>query len=152
MDREDDWLLEERTARDNASVEKNRGACVELQEPGVSHFATQEEDMFLTFMPSPPPTTFEAATVGRSARWLSIRRRRKPQYQTTARIWTLRHTTRRCRQMRPQNPPTISPKHIRARTDVGRPLESLQGKELRRVTGQMGLTLACTPDEKERPS
>ena len=57
MDREDDWLLEEGTARDNASVEEDRGACVELQEPGVN-LATQEEDMFLTFTPSPPPTTF----------------------------------------------------------------------------------------------
>ena len=60
-------LLEvEGIAVQNASVEGDRDPLFDLQEPGVSHLATQEKARSL-ILPSPtPPTTPEAASTQRS--------------------------------------------------------------------------------------
>ena len=47
-------------------MSKRKDPHVELQEPGVSHFATPEEDMFLTLPSLPPTITPEAARTQRS--------------------------------------------------------------------------------------
>ena len=69
MDGKEDNSLEveeEGTAGDNASVEGDIGPRVELQDPGVSPLATQEDVGLLTPPPSPPPITPEAASTQRS--------------------------------------------------------------------------------------
>src|SRR5712691_238336 len=70
MDGKEDHSLEveeEGIARENASVEGDIGPRVELQDPGVSPLATQEDVGSLTPPSSPPtPTTPEAASTQRS--------------------------------------------------------------------------------------
>ena len=49
IDREDDLsLVEEETARENASVGEDKEPHIELQKPGVSHLAMLEEAQSLT--------------------------------------------------------------------------------------------------------
>jgi len=69
MDGKEDHSLkveEEEIAGDNASVERDMGPRVELQDPRVSPLATQEEVGSLTPPSSPPPITPEAASTQRS--------------------------------------------------------------------------------------
>jgi len=69
MDGKEDHSLEveeEGIAGENASVERDIGPRVELQDPGVSPLATQEEVGSLTPPSSPPPITPEAASTQRS--------------------------------------------------------------------------------------
>ena len=81
----DDLPEEDGAAGKHASIEGDKVPRVELQETGVSHLTTPEDDMLLT-----TPGILESLNK-----------------KTVARIWNRRCTTRRC-QTRAQNlPPTI---------------------------------------------
>ena len=64
---EPETLLEkEGIAKENASVKEDSDPRIELQESGVSHLATLEEDKFLTTSSSLPSTTSKAARMQHS--------------------------------------------------------------------------------------
>ena len=69
MDGKEDHLLkveEEGIAGKNASIERDIGPCVKLQDPGVSPLATQEDVRSLTPPSSSSPITPKAASMQRS--------------------------------------------------------------------------------------
>jgi hypothetical protein len=43
------------------NMEENIGSCIQLQDPRISHLATQDEAESLTVSSSPPPTDLQAA-------------------------------------------------------------------------------------------
>ena len=145
VDEEDDQLLEVEengATRKTASVEGDMDPRVELQMPGVSYLATQENARSFTLSPPPPPppTTSEAASMQRSpavnAGTLAI-----PEPNHSANLEPQPHNT---------PPPDEGmktstdhpPQQIRVPTDAGGLLESLRGEQTRCTMGQMGPTPA----------
>jgi len=146
MDTEEDCLLkveEDGAIGKAASVEGDISPCVELQDPGVSCLATQEDAGSLTLSSSPPPTTLEAASMQRS-----------PAASTgMPNIPVPDHGT----DLEPQLPNEAVeypihqlPKQSQAPTKVGGLLKSLLGKESQCAMGHRGLTSART-HEGETP-
>ena len=139
-DRPEDMLEEDGITRENASVKEDRVPHIELQESGVSHLATPEEDMFLTLSSSSPPTTSDAARAWRSLAvntgTLAI-----PILDQGAVLEPLPHD------MPVPNKGVESPDHhpseqSQAPTEVRGPLESLLGEASQCAMGQMVLTSA----------
>jgi len=139
-DRPEDMLEEDGIAWENASVEEDRVPHIKLQESGVSHLATPEEDMFLTSSSSSPPTTSDAARAWRllavNTGTLAI-----PILDQGAVLELPLHD------MPVPNKGMESPDHhpseqSQAPTEVRGPLESLLGEASQRAMGQMVLTLA----------
>ena len=134
-------------ARENASVEEDRVPRIELQESGVSHLATLEEDMFLTSSSSSsPPTTSEAARTQR-LQAVNTGTPASPVPDHSADLELPPHDTP------PPNeaaePPIHQPpEQIQAPTEVGGPLKSLTGEASQRAMGQMGLTSAQAHEGK----
>ena len=138
MDGKEDHSLEveeDGIAGDNASVEGDIGPRVELQDPGVSPLATQEDVGLLTPpSPSPPPTP-EAASTQRSpavnAGTPAIPEPEDrgadldpPPHDTPLPDEAVEHSNHQ------------SPKQIQAPTEAGGQLESLRGETSRRAMGQ----------------
>jgi len=124
------------------SVKGDIGPCVELQEPGVSCLATQENARSLTLPSPPPPTTLETASTQCS-----------PAANTgTPDIPVPDHGTDL--ELPPHDTPLPNkaaeppihqpPEQTQAPTGVGGLLESLLGEASQRAKGQRSLTLAHT--------
>ena len=143
MDTEEDqpYVLEEDgIARENASVEEDGDPRIELQEPGVSHLATQEKAGSLTLSSLPPLTTLEAASTQCSPA-VNTGTPAIPEPDRGANLEPQPHDT-------PQPNEAAEPhfqqplEQIHAPTVAGGPLESLPGEESQRVMGQTGQTSA----------
>jgi len=128
------------TVGGDASVEGDRNPRVELQEPGVSYLATQENAGSLTLPLSPPPITLEAA---------------RTQFLPVVNAGTLATPKPEDRGTNLDPPPPDeaaepptqqSHEQIRGLTNEGEPLQSLRGEQTRRAMGQMGLMLARAPE------
>ena len=117
-------LEEEGTAGENASVEEDRDPRVELPKPRVSHLATLEEAKFPTLL-SPSPTIFEAARMQRSL-VVNAGMLETPEPDCGADLELPPHDT--LQPVEVAEPPDHLPGQIRAPTDVGKPLNSLQGE------------------------
>ena len=146
MDTEEDRLLkveEDGATGKAASVERDVGPCVELQDPGVSCLAMQEDARSLTLSSLPPPTTLEAASM-----------QHLPAASTgTPNIPVPDHGA----DLEPQLPNEAMeypihqlPKQSQAPTKVGGLLKSLPGKELQHTIGHRGLISVWT-HEGETP-
>jgi hypothetical protein len=129
MDEEEDRLLkveEDGAARKAVSVEGDIGPHVELQKPGVSYLATQENAGSLT-LSSPPPITQEAASMQRLPA-VNIGTPKTPERDRGTDLDPPLHDTP------PPDEAVEHPNHqsleqIRAPTKVGGPLESLRGEQ-----------------------
>jgi len=133
-------LLEEGTAGKNASVEEDRDPHVKLPKPRVSHLATLEEAKFPTLL-SPSPTIFEAARMQR----LLVVNAGMPETPEPDRGTDLEpppHDTPPPVEV--AEPPNHLPGQIRAPTDIGKPLNSLQGETSLRTMVDEPDVGACT--------
>jgi len=132
-------------AGENASVEEDRVPRIELQEPGVSHLATPEEDMLLTSLSSPPLTPETAGTQRSQA--VNAGTPASPVPEHGADLEPPPHDMPPPREA--AKPPIHqSPMQTQAPTEVGGPLKSLPGEALQRAMGQMGLTSAQAHEGK----
>ena len=139
MNAKEDWVykLEEGTARENTSVEEDRDPCIELQEPGVSYLATQENTKPLTLSSLPPPITLEAA-----------RTQCLPAVNTGTLATPEPEDHSADLELQPYDMPTNKaiepcdhlPKQIQAPTDEGEMSESFWGEQTWHVMSQTGLT------------
>jgi len=122
-----------------ASVEGDASPCVELQDPGVSCLATQENAGSLTLpSPPPPPTTLETASTqcspAANTGMLDI-----PVPDHSADLELLPHNTPLPNKA--AEPPIHQPpKQTQAPTGVGGSLESLPGEASQCAKGQRSLT------------
>jgi len=150
MEEEDDRLLEveeDGAARKAASVEGDAGPHVELQDPGVSCLATQENARPHT-LPSPmSPTTLEAASMQRSLA-VDTEMPAIPVPDHGADLEPQPHDAPPLPNEAAEHPIHQPPEQIRAPTEVGGPLESLPGEASQRAMGQMVLTSAHTLEGK----
>jgi len=132
-------------AGENASVEEDRVPRIELQESGVSHLVTPEEDMFLTSSSSSsPPTTSEAARMQCSPA-VSAGTPASPVPDHSADLEPPPHDTPPPKEA--AKPPIHQPPmQTQAPTEAGGPMESLRGETSRRAMGQASPASACAPE------
>jgi len=150
MEEEDDCLLkveEDGATRKAASVEGDVDPRIELQGPGVSCLATQENAESLT-LPSPTsPTTPEAASMQRS---LAVNTEMPaipvPDHSVDLELQV--HNAPLPPNKAAEHPIHQAPEQIQAPTKVGGPLESLPGEALQCAMGQMVLTSAHAHEGK----
>jgi len=155
MDAEEDrpYVLEEDgIAWENASVEEDRDPRIELQEPGVSHLAMPEEDMFLTSSlsssssssSSSSPITPKTASMQCSPA-IDTEMPATPEPDYGMDLEPQPHD--RLPPNEATEPPIHqSPEQIQAPTDVEGPLESFRGETLQRTMGQMSPASVHAPE------